>query len=111
MEQYAIYLGLPTKVGRCREEVFRVLVSRVTKKLKDWKSGTLSQAGKITLVKSVVQVIPTYLMSCFRIPQGIVRKIHWVIAHFLWGQKCDEKRIHWMRWEVLCRPKSEGVLS
>lgn len=53
VEQHSVYLGLPTKVNRYPEEVFRVLVSRVKKKLKDWKSRILSQAGKITLVKSV----------------------------------------------------------
>lgn len=53
VEQHSVYLGLPTRVGRSREEVFKVLVSRAMKKLKDWKSKMLSQAGKITLVKWV----------------------------------------------------------
>lgn len=40
--QHAIYVGLPTKVGQSRNDVFHVLLDRVTKKLKDWKSKTLS---------------------------------------------------------------------
>lgn len=58
-EQYFVYLGLPTKVGRSQEEVFRVLVGCVTKKLKDWKSNMLHQARKTTLVKLVAQATPT----------------------------------------------------
>lgn len=73
-------MGLPTVVGRSREEVFRVLVSRVTKKFWCWKSKTLSQEGKITLIKLVAQAILIYLMSCFRIFVEIVHKIQVVIV-------------------------------
>ncbi|KAL8496805.1 hypothetical protein ACS0TY_020472 [Phlomoides rotata] len=105
---HAIYLGIPTAVGRSREAVFRELVNRVTKKLKDWKARVLSLAGKVTLVKSVIQAIPTYLMTCFKIPKGILEKIESAIARFLWGQKGEEKRVHWLRWDVLCKPKKKG---
>lgn len=83
----------------------------MTKKIKDWKSRMLSQAGKLTLVRSVVQSIPTYLMTCFEVPDNIIQKIEGEIARFLWGQKGDEKRIHWLRRERLCRPKGEGGLG
>lgn len=91
--------------------MFRCLINRIIKKLKDWKSKMLSQAGKLALVKSVAQSIPTYLMTCFKIPIGVLDRIHSIIARFLWGQKCDEKRIHWLRWEILCKPKREGGLG
>lgn len=63
------------------------------------------------MIKSVAQAIPTYLMSCFRIPKGVVDKIRAAIMRFWWGQKGDEKRTHWIRWEELCRPKWEGGLG
>lgn len=78
------------------------------KKLKDWKSKTLSQAGKLVLIKSVAQVIPTYLMSCFRIPDGVINKIRAAIIRFWWGQQGEEKRTNWIKWEALCKPKNEG---
>lgn len=88
--------------------MFRFLVSRVEKKLKDWKSRMLSQASKLVLIKYVAQAIPTYLMSCFLIPTGVIEKIRATIFRFWWGQQGDEKRTHWLRWQELCRPKSEG---
>ncbi|KAL8481852.1 hypothetical protein ACS0TY_028121 [Phlomoides rotata] len=72
VDEHAVYLGIPTNFGRSKCDIFRCLVDRVAKKVKDWKSITLSQAAKLTLVNSVVQSIPTYLMSCFRIPGTII---------------------------------------
>lgn len=83
VEQHSIYLDIPARVGRARGEVFRGLINRITKKLKDWKSKTLSQAGKLALVKSVAQSIPTYLMTCFKIPSGVIQRLHSVIARFI----------------------------
>lgn len=64
VEQHAMYLGIPTRIGKSRIGVFRGLVNRISKKFKDLKGRTLSQVEKLTLVKSVVQSIPTYLMTC-----------------------------------------------
>lgn len=50
-------------------------------------------------------------MSCFKIPDGVLHKIRSAIIRFWWGQKEEEKRIHWLRWEQLCRPKDEGGLG
>lgn len=111
VQHHAIYLGIPTTMGRSRSAIFRVLVNRVEKKLKDWKSKMLSQAGKLTLIKSVAQAIPTYLMSCFKIPDGVINKIRAAIIRFWWGQQGEEKRTYWMRRELLCKPKSEGGIG
>lgn len=95
-----------------RSDLFHSLVDRVNKKLKDWKSRSLSYAGgKLTLVKSVAQAILTYLMTCFKIPNNIISKIEALIIMFLWGQKTSQRRIHWLRKEWLCRPKYEGSLG
>ncbi|KAL8549530.1 hypothetical protein ACS0TY_008385 [Phlomoides rotata] len=111
VDEHAVYLGIPTNFGRSRCAIFRSLVDRVTKKVKDWKSKILSQAGKLTIVKSVVQAIPTYLMPCFIIPKTIIEQIEFVIARFLWGQKKDERRVHWLKWDVLCRDTEDGGLG
>ncbi|KAL8502242.1 hypothetical protein ACS0TY_021383 [Phlomoides rotata] len=85
VDEHVVYLGIPTNLGRSKCDIFRCLVNRVAKKVKDLNNKTLSQVGKLTLVKSVVQSVPTYLMSCFRIPSTIIDQMKSIIARFLLG--------------------------
>jgi hypothetical protein len=59
------YLGLPTVVGRSKDGCFQYLTERSWGKVKGLKAQGLSKAGKETLVKSVLQSVPGYAMSCF----------------------------------------------
>ncbi|XP_057775136.1 uncharacterized mitochondrial protein AtMg00310-like [Salvia miltiorrhiza] len=109
--QRGVYLGIPSTVGRSKTEIFQMLLDRTRKKSKDWKRRSLSGAGKMVLIKSVLQSIPTYLMSCFAIPKQVCHKLNSVAANFFWGQKMDERRIHWKCWKRLCRATNVGGLG
>ncbi|XP_057432075.1 uncharacterized protein LOC130724818 [Lotus japonicus] len=105
------YLGLPTVIGRSKKAIFARVQERVWRKLQDWKGKTLSKAGKEVLLKSVAQSIPTYVMSCFKIPEGICHKIEGSMSSFWWGQQRDERKIHWISWRQLCKPKHRGGMG
>lgn len=74
------YLGLPVIFGRSKKEVFAFVQDRVWKKVKGWKEKCLSQAGKETLVKAVAQAIPSYIMSCYKIPEGCCTNIESMLS-------------------------------
>lgn len=59
----------------------------------------------------MVQVIPTFAMSCFRKLVGLCQDIEMLVWRFWWGQRGDRRKIHWKKWEVLCKPKDEGDLG
>ena len=67
--------------------------------------------GREVLLKAVVQAIPTFAMSCFKLPVGLCNDIEAMIRKFLWGQRGDRRRIHWKKWDILCQPKSKGGLG
>ena len=71
----------------------------------------MSQAGKEILLKAVVQAILTFAMSCFKLPRGLCDEIEALIRKFFLGQKGEQRKIHWKKWEVLCKPKSEGGMG
>ena len=76
------YLGLPTFVGRGKKKSFSYIKECVWKKLQGWKEKLLSQAGKEVLIKSVIQAILTYTMSCFKLPKGLIRELKIMIRKF-----------------------------
>ena len=72
------------------------------KKLQGLKQKLLSQASREVLIKSVIQAIPTYSMSCFKLPKGLIKDIEAMIQKFWWGHSGDSRKVHWVKWEKLC---------
>ena len=68
------YLGLPENVGVDKTDSFRFLIERIVKKISGWKEKLLSAGGKEILLKAVIQAIPTYAMSVFKIPKKIIKE-------------------------------------
>ena len=81
------------------------------KKLQGWEGKLLSQAGREVLIKVVVQALLIYTMSCFKLPTGLCREIEGLIKKFFWGQRGDSRKIHWIKWEDLCKPKAQGGME
>ena len=111
VREYEKYLGLPTVVGRNRKTFLNFIKERVWSKLQGWKEKLLSQAGREILLKAVVRAIPTFAMGCFKLPVGLCDEIEALIQKNFWGQKGEQRKIHWKKWEVLCKPKSEGGMG
>lgn len=65
------YLGLPANVGLDKTDCFQFLVKRIVKKISGWKEKLLSARGKEILLKAIVQAIPAYVMSVFKLPKKI----------------------------------------
>ena len=79
IRQYEKYLGLPVLVGRAKKQSFVHIRERVWRKLQGWKEKLLSQAGKEVLIKAVIQAIPTYTISCFKLPKGLIKELETLI--------------------------------
>ena len=111
IRQHEKYLGLPSLVGRNKCNIFQQLTERVANKLSGWKEKFLSMAGREVLIKAVVQAIPTHTMSCFLLPKSLCDELNSMVSRFWWGQKQDERKMVWMKWNKLCRPKAKGGMG
>ena len=105
IRQYEKYLGLPTLVGRAKKQSFVYIKERVWKKLQGWKEKLLSQAGREVLIKAVIQAIPTYTMSCFKLPKGLIKDLEVLTRKFWWGYGDGGRKVHWVHWKKLCQDK------
>ncbi|KAL0423118.1 UNVERIFIED_CONTAM: putative mitochondrial protein [Sesamum radiatum] len=106
----AKYLGLPYFFGRNKEELFSYVRTRVWQRVSGWKEKMLSQAGNEILIKSIVQSIPSYCMSCFKLPDSLLREIESIAANFFWSNT-ERNKIHWVAWDKMCMSKKEGGLG
>ena len=76
-----------------------------------WKRLYLSKGGGVTLIKSTLSNLPTYFLSLFSIPAGVVNRIEKLQRNFLWGGFGDEPKIHLVKWAISCAPISSGGLG
>ena len=111
VQQYEKYLGLPSLVGRKKTESFTHIKQQIWKKLQGWELKLLSQAGREILIKAIAQALPTYTISCFKLPLTLCNEIEALIRKFFWGQRGDNRKIHWVKWSDLCKPKSQGGMG
>jgi len=97
IEKTGKYLGIPSDWGGSKKDVFASILARVNKKLESWKELLLTRAGKEILIKSVVQAIPQYAMSIFKLPVSICKAIEKKIANFWWRNGKNTAGIHWRK--------------
>lgn len=106
-----MYLGLPEKICGSKRQVFAFIRDRLNDRINSWSAKLLSKGGKEVLLKSVAQALPTYVMSCFLLPQDIISKLQSAIAKFWWSTKANNRGLHWIAWEKICVPLDKGGLG
>ena len=82
IKQHEKYLGLPSLVGRNKRTTFNAIKEKLGKVLAGWKEKLLSKAWKEVLIKVVPQAVPTYTMSCFKLPDLICDDLMRIIRNF-----------------------------
>ncbi|XP_071906010.1 uncharacterized protein [Coffea arabica] len=86
------YLGLPMVVTRAKSQLFGFIKDNITTRLTSWKNKFLSAAGKEVMLKAVTLVMPTYAMSCFKLPVSVCKEITRLMAKFWWGESEGKKQ-------------------
>ena len=59
----------------------------------------------------MAQAIPTHTMEIFKIPKSLCDTINSTLAKYWWGQRKDEKKIHWINWKKLYTHKQRAGMA
>jgi hypothetical protein len=87
------------------------LIEKNHKKLDIWKGGTLSIAGKKTLIDSSLNNTPIYHMSLYLLPKAVIYKLDKIRRSFFWHGGGVKKKYHLVRWTKICKSQKKGGLS
>lgn len=82
------YLGVPLSNKRLSLADWNTVVDIVTKKSQNWK-GT---GGRSTLLNSVMSAVPLYMLSLYKLPIGIQKRMDRVRAQFMWQGTCNHRK-------------------
>ncbi|WMV42466.1 hypothetical protein MTR67_035851 [Solanum verrucosum] len=83
-------------------DIWNGVVEKCEKRLVNWKSQYLSLGGRLSLINSVLDSMPTYMMSLFPIPDG---------RNFLWEGNSETKKFHLVKWDALIGSKQKGDMG
>ncbi|KAL5154172.1 putative ribonuclease H protein [Glycine soja] len=100
-----LYLGIPTGANPSSQLVWEPIITKFKSKLAKWAQKNISMAGKVTLINYVLNALPIYLLSFFKIPQkadgglGIkdISKFNSALmGRWLWAFASDQQQL-WAR--------------
>ena len=84
----------------------------VEKSAKDtWKGGTMSVAGRSTLINSSLNNAPIYHMSIYLLPKTIVSRLDKIRRSFFWQGEGTRKKYYLIKWTKICKHKKKGGLG
>ncbi|GJW97775.1 putative reverse transcriptase domain, reverse transcriptase zinc-binding domain protein [Tanacetum coccineum] len=105
------YLGVPLISTRLVYRDCKELIEKVQNRIWDWKNKSLSAAGRLQLLPSVIGSMHIYWASIFILPTRILLDLEQLMRGFLWCQGDIRKGKAKVAWDVVCLPKKEGGLG
>ncbi|KAL9280963.1 putative RNA-directed DNA polymerase [Arabidopsis thaliana] len=105
------YLGLPELFGRKKRDLFTSIVDRIKQRGLSWSSKLLSAAGKLVMLKSVLAAMPTYTMTCFKLPANLYKRIQSALTRFWWDSNPEKRKMSWISWKKLYKSLKDGGLG
>ena len=91
------YLRMPLGGNPCCGDFWEPVITEVAKRLDGWKMTFLSKGRRLTLIEAVLSAIPTYYLSLFRMPSGIIKDVEKSMRNFLRNGADGDGGITWFR--------------
>ncbi|GJV99319.1 RNA-directed DNA polymerase, eukaryota [Tanacetum coccineum] len=105
------YLGSRVGDHMSRIQSWNDITEGMVSRLSKWKVKTLSMGGRLTLLKSVLGVIPIYHMSIFKVPVKVLQDMEAIRARFFNGSDINMRKSCWVSWKKVMASKDNGGLG
>lgn len=88
-----VYLGLPLGAKYQSIGVWDSLLEKFRSRLALWKRRYLSKGGHLVLIKSTLQSLPVFMLSCRLISVTVLEEIEKIIRRFFFGHDGRQEKI------------------
>nr|GEV32451.1 hypothetical protein [Tanacetum cinerariifolium] len=105
------YLGVPMVSKMITHRDCMVVIEVIRKRVGDWGNKSLSFAGMLQLISSILSSLQVYWSSLFLLPINTCNQIDRLLKNFLWMGGGSNKGIISVSWKDICKPKSQGGLG
>ncbi|KAL9681272.1 hypothetical protein QQ045_013054 [Rhodiola kirilowii] len=105
------YLGMQVGVNPTKRSIWEPIIQKFSDKLASWRGANLSMAGRLVLIKSALCSLPLYYASLYKIPNSVAQEMEKIQRQFLWGGLEGRRKLHYVKWETVKRPKKFGELG
>ncbi|CAN4110034.1 unnamed protein product [Withania somnifera] len=103
------YLEMPLG-AKCKSiDIWNNVMEKCEKKLARWKTQYLSLGWRLTLINSVLDALPTYMMTLFPVPARVVSRLDSIRRIFLWHGNKEKKGFHLVKWKAVITSKKMGA--
>lgn len=103
------YLGCPVTITGSGS--FDYLIQKFETRLNSWKARFLTHAGRLILLKAVLESMPVYAMGTVILPAKVITKLTAIMRNFFWGGDAEKKKLPYVAWEEISTPKGMGGLG
>lgn len=105
------YLGVPLNSKKLNLLNCEPLLQQIKKRLSSWTVKSLSFAGKLLLIKTVISGITTFWCSAFILPKACIKRINSLCSVFLWKGDIESSNTARVAWEKCVLTKEQGGLG
>jgi hypothetical protein len=105
------YLGVPMFKGKPKAIHLQPIADKIRLKLSACKASLLSIAGRVQLVKAVIQSMLMYSISLYSWPAALIKDLEKYIRNFIWSGDIDKRKLVSVSWKKMCLPFSQGGLN
>ncbi|XP_057962127.1 uncharacterized protein LOC131153697 [Malania oleifera] len=101
------YLGVPLLSSKLNAARYRPLIDQIAGLFKGWPGHTLTYAGRLEIINSIIQGIECFWLAIFPIPGNVLNQVIKLCRVFLWGGR----RKALVAWREIYKPKQGGGLG
>ena len=107
------YLGVPIFKSKPKSSTWNPLVEKIKNKILGWGAASLNLAGKLVLIKFVLNNYLLYQCSLLLAPSKTIAMIEGLLRSFLWqgGKSGGGKKSALISWKKIKLPRMEGGLQ